>query len=274
MSFTNGALDSSPIALPKRPDVHPGPSMDRAGTPKIQRGLKRSASTASLLTPPRTVTHNRKSRRLEDGGRSEDDEMDDGEECEGGIAHGVVGQLNFGGEISSGKTLDVSLDDEENPFWSGSVSSTTTLAAPLTPPRSRRQQPLPPPLTVDASENPFLETPLNPLDDSSSESSRVPQAADDNIPIDANGERKYIYMVFKGRKILTLNPYYNYAPEVDTSKLPISHPDYAPSAILAPKVLFPKVKSASKSQTRKTPLVRTSARTRTRVETTDGNWSP
>jgi len=250
-------LDSSPVALP-----HPRP-------------LKRSASTASLPTPPRTLDKKKSRARARSKHSAQDTDSEsnysqsdsDGEKEEDRVIFGrkkrrTAMTLNGHDE-----------EDDENEFWTGRSArnkqkdaggSDTSPAllqyrvkAPVSPPPSRRQTTAPEPpvtpqsagssrmLTRAARRQLLRDSPENPfLDDSpgSPASSPAPRT-----PIQ-HGEKELMTYVFRGMKAQFANPLYNLSPSVrERSLLPIEHPDFEPNEACAPKLLFP---SAHRRQAR------------------------
>ena len=153
-------LDSSPVLISHQPPPPPAPP---------RRGLKRSASTASLPTPPRTASDKKRARReLQVSDSDEDDDT---------FAEPVARVL-FKPKAAptvpktSGKAV------EENPFWVApeeeeTEEPRTTLlkrtssrgSAPASPPPSRAIQ-VPPRLTTPPpSTKPVrrVETPKTPV---------------------------------------------------------------------------------------------------------------
>jgi hypothetical protein len=162
MSFTNGALDSSPIAIPK---IQPKPS-EATIRP---RGVKRTASSAALLTPPRGDKRRQRVKRIDE---SDEDVDDDAMRTPVSSpprrsAHSTSGPRKQ--PTRDAKTAspysDVSMKSPRSPV---AKTESATRAAPMTPPRSRRQQRPPTPHTPRHDdknpldlENPFVVTPPN-----------------------------------------------------------------------------------------------------------------
>ena len=228
-------LDSSPVALPP-----------------IPRPLKRSASTASLPTPPRT-------RRKNARGKSKDSFDSDSDE-------NVV--LTSDDELLGQRHKKRRTEESESKpllYRRGQAQADVT---PFSPPPSNRRPavstpkpldaPRPEPLISTASppvtpkpqsstrralrdspDNPFLATPENHADDtpSSSNSSAKPS------PHGPLQERPTIAYVFRGVRRECKNPLYNHAQDrpfspPPESKLAIDHPDYSPAIHCTPKRLF------------------------------------
>ncbi|KIM38027.1 hypothetical protein M413DRAFT_448069 [Hebeloma cylindrosporum] len=256
-------LDSSPVALPS-----------------IPRPLKRSASTASLPTPPRT--HRRYARGRSRGSCDSDSDENvalssDEEEEESRNKKRRMGE----------KTT--AADANEEAFWLGdsdagvaSSSSTTKNdtsskapllyrrlqaqaqmdVAPVSPPPSHRKAAMvtpqrdvavSPPSTprtrsatkralFDSPNNPFVGTPQKVADDSDTAS---PSASSANpSPRTPKASEKptitYVLRVYQ-------NPLFNHAENrpfspPPASKLPLDHPDYSPALNCAPKLLFPEAR--------------------------------
>ncbi|KAF9524346.1 hypothetical protein CPB83DRAFT_910000 [Crepidotus variabilis] len=296
-------------------DTSPG---GRAAFPQIQKSLKRSASTISLPTPPRTHRRHARGRSRgscdsdSDGDKvllSTDDELGHaGDEEERG---GPSKKRRMG---ESAKATDAA---DEDAFWLGGSSeaadaaaksskadalakvqaqqqqqapllyrkrkeTTTTdsvAVAPVSPPPSHRKKvgktptsnaspmaidsPLraaakvaSPPSTPktrsvtrreallrDSPDNPFLVSPVADSDSgspiaSSNPSPRTPSKGS------ASYDKPFINYVFRGTRRTFQNPYFNHAEDrpmspPPASKLPIDHPEYSPSLMCPPKVLFP-----------------------------------
>ena len=123
---SRGILDSSPL--------RPGASeASRSGGPPKRKSLKRSASTASLLTPPRTVRRkdrysrakSRSKSRTSDRGADVDTESE-GDDDDDEDEHQPVGRLNLGRKRQRTDRLEkvaaaLTGEDAENPFWDGAT---------------------------------------------------------------------------------------------------------------------------------------------------------
>lgn len=113
---TRAILDSSPI----RPSGPPPQQQQR-------KPLKRSASTASLLTPPQTIEHKRRYSRSRSRGSDRDTDVDTDSEEEKERDR-KVGRLQLGKKRRRTDRLDavaaaLTGEDAENPFWDGAESS-------------------------------------------------------------------------------------------------------------------------------------------------------
>ena len=158
--MSRAVLDSSPIPSQIQNVAAPGVGHSRP--------LKRSASTASLLTPPATVEHKRhasksRSQSLHDSDIDSDVEVD---------ARPARRQLKFGRKKNRTERLDAVLasldgEDDENSFWTSdsqtltdrpSKRQKTVIRAPISPTPSKRQASLP--------ETPKLSSPRTPTADS------------------------------------------------------------------------------------------------------------
>ncbi|KAG6841622.1 hypothetical protein C0991_009047 [Blastosporella zonata] len=243
-------LDSSPVVLPSVP-----------------RPLKRSASVASLPTPPRTHhkrKHGSRSLRSDDS----DTDVDTGSEAEAEK-----------GLKKKQRTNERNEDADEEAFWLDKSDGTTSAAAapskklpsglvyrrrlaaaastssvgsaPVSPPPSNRKAivaaaahvtPEPPRRSKrnaalrDSPNNPFLVSPASVAEDSASPtpSPHTPQ----------HQERPTVTYVFRGVRGTFPNPLYDHkrgrprSPSA-CSQLPIEHPDYSPDTHCIPKLLFP-----------------------------------
>ncbi|KAJ6520912.1 hypothetical protein DFH09DRAFT_997911 [Mycena vulgaris] len=240
-------LDSSPVSIPPVP-----------------RPLKRSASVASLPTPPRT--HHKRKRagskhsRDSDDGLTATDEDDD-------------------------EKLVKEAEDEESFWLAANPASTSTSrnssppllyrrlqahsqtqlhgVPPVSPPPSHRKPPAkaavvprtptpksastvsppstPPPkrrngavlIPRDSPDNPFLASPLGSQDEVVvNESDSVPSVQD---------EKPTMALVFRGVRRTFPNPYYNPSPSAGqnpNSQLPPEHPDFEPDERGVRKLLF------------------------------------
>ncbi|KAF8519453.1 hypothetical protein JB92DRAFT_2898700 [Gautieria morchelliformis] len=237
-------LDSSPISIPPP-----------------TRKLKRTASVASLPSPPPSVEHLKKrttSQRFgsdsESGSENEVDEI--------AKDHKVIGRkLLFPADCSTSSRAE----DADNPFMdepqlsvvreraavsADSSPSTTPSAqrevAPTSlPPSKRKVTKASPPLPRNSphadqrgrcspAELPVLDEGNNPFLVDSRTKSRRPRSPRDLV------EQPTMTYVFKGIKTTVPNPNYNLPESVyECSRLPLSHPDYSPLPMRAPKRLFP-----------------------------------
>lgn len=252
-------LDFSPVALPS-----------------IPRPLKRSASTASLLTPPRT--HRKLAR-----GKS-------GDSCDSDSGENVV--LTSDDELLGQKHKKRRMGESKPLLYRRGQAHVDV--APVSPPPSRRRpvvstpkprgprKPEPhiatdsPPVTPktrsstrralrDSPDNPFLATPENHAEDtpSSSGSSANPS------PHGPLQERPTISYVFRGVRRECKNPLYNHAQDrpfspPPESKLAIDHPDYSPAIHCTPKRLFSDARPKRKKPSTSKPDVLSSKRARQR----------
>ncbi|KAF8066866.1 hypothetical protein FPV67DRAFT_1670339 [Lyophyllum atratum] len=253
-------LDSSPVALPPLP-----------------RPLKRSASTASLPTPPRTH-HKRKHA----SGRSAYDTDTDRESSasEDEEDADAPSQKHKKRKTATGAAAD----SEEEAFWlsksdgdapaptsihkdpslapallyrrrlAGAASTSSVGSAPVSPPPSNRKTAAAavasPPVTPrpkrifpmrDSPNNPFLVSPSSAAvaDDSAS-----PSPSPNLSPHTPVKERPTVTYVFRGVRGTFPNPLYDHErgrPQSPSSrsKLPAEHPDFSPGAHCPPKMLFP-----------------------------------
>ncbi|KAK2467213.1 hypothetical protein APHAL10511_000762 [Amanita phalloides] len=241
-------LDSSPVALPP-------PS----------RPLKRSASVASLPTPPGTRHRVGKKREKATGSLAYHSESDSGG---GSSTDSSVGDVeNQVNGCKRRRTLDI-LDDEEA-FWldggctggakgpgkggaeSRALSEPATRVAPVSPPPSHRKT-----KRVDKASDlvavrhadSAVNSPNNPfLDDGKSKTKATSPCTPTSLE-----ERPTVTYVFRGVRGVYPNPLYNHAKKralspPPESLLPPEHPDYSPDMRCPPRVLFPTRPSKSKS---------------------------
>ena len=172
-------LDSSPVLIPHQPPSPPAPP---------RRGLKRSASTASLPTPPRTASDKKRVRR-ELRALDSDDEVDQFAE--------PVARVLFKpkGSSTAPKTSEKAV--EENPFWvapgeeeskeprAAAVKRTLSIgSAPASPPPSRTNQVTPRLTTPPPSTKPArrAETPKTPVQTKRDEA-KSPVAESAKLPV-------------------------------------------------------------------------------------------
>ena len=250
-------LDSSPVALPP-----------------IPRPLKRSASTASLPTPPRSY---RKLARGKSRGSCESD-SDEDVVLTSDPSTTVISKSP---PTTSKTRLSTRLSLRDVRSVGRSVASTNS--PPTTPKtRSSTRRAL-----RDSPDNPFLATPENHVDDTPSlgESSANPSP---HGPLQERPTIAYVlyvsspYSIFisvlmiffsRGVRRECKNPLYNHAQDrpfspPPESKLAIDHPDYSPSIHCIPKRLFPEAHQKRKKQkkpsttSKQDPLTRKRARQR------------
>jgi hypothetical protein len=172
-------LDSSPVLIHHQP---PPPAPPR-------RGLKRSASTASLPTPPRTASDKKRARRDLQASDSDDGEDDTFAE--------PVARVLFKpkGSSTAPKTSEKAV--EENPFWvspeeeeteeprATSLKRTSSIGgAPASPPPSRTDQVPPrlatPPLSTKPAHR--AKTPKTPMQ-TKLEETKTPAEDSGKLPI-------------------------------------------------------------------------------------------
>ncbi|KAG6808233.1 hypothetical protein H0H92_004949 [Tricholoma furcatifolium] len=219
------------------------------------RPLKRSASVASLPTPPRT--HHKK-KHVSD---------DDSSASEAETTH------------KHKKQRTSSSNDDEEAFWlnksdgdvasnrlpsglvyrrrlAGAPSVSSVGSAPVSPPPSNRKPiavaaPVTPEPIIRRSvrnTRPVRDSPNNPFLVSPDAASIVADSASPSPSLSPHTpkhhERSTVTYVFRGVKGTFPNPLYNH--ELDRplspsahSKLPLTHPDYSPEPHCPPKVLFP-----------------------------------
>ncbi|KAG6872552.1 hypothetical protein C0995_008896 [Termitomyces sp. Mi166 len=240
--------------------------------PPVPRPLKRSASVASLPTPPRTH-HKRK--HVTRSHKSDDSDIDPDESSASETESEKARNTNKKQRTSSSKSTDA----EEEAFWlnesdgdtlstvaapikqvpSGLVyrrlapaaSTSSVGTAPVSPPPSNRKpiaaaapvtpEYRPPKRSIpmrDSPNNPFLVSPASVVEDSASPtpslSPHTPQYQ----------EQPTVTYVFRGVRGTFPNPLYDHernrprSPSA-LSRLPVEHPDYSPDSRCVPKVLFP-----------------------------------
>ena len=254
-------LDSSPVALPP-----------------IPRPLKRSASTASLPTPPRSY---RKSARGKSRGSCD---SDSDESVALRSDDEPLGQRHKKRRIGGEKQVD------EDAFWLGtpaptnltpktkdqpskSIASTTTVGSTTSPPVTPKTRSSTRRALRDSPDNPFLDTPKNHDDDTSSNNDSSANSSP-HEPLQERPTIAYVLYVFPPPSSLLIylsvliifffffsrgvrreikNPLYNHAQDrpcspPPESKLSIDHPDYSPSIHCIPKRLFSDTLSKRKKQ--------------------------
>ncbi|KAG6819783.1 hypothetical protein H0H93_008698 [Arthromyces matolae] len=257
-------LDSSPVAMPP-----------------VSRPLKRSASVASLPTPPRTY-HKRKhaARSL----RASDYETD----CDDSSASEAETTERRRSKKQRTKSSQGE-DAEEQAFWmsksdgdlpptmaptpavntklpsglvyrrrlAASASTSSVGSAPMSPPPSNRKPAVvAAPVTPerrskrlrpmrDSPNNPFLVSPATVVEDSASPTPSLSP----HTP--RQQERPTVTYVFRGVRGTFPNPLYDHernrarSPSA-RSRLPIEHPEYSPDPHCPPKVLFPQAPRKSR----------------------------
>jgi len=225
MTSCRTILDSSPVPIPP------------------VRTLKRSASIASLPTPPRT--HRRRT-SLHSSHRTDSGSSDDGNSDESGDGREPdEGRLVLGNKKCKMSPLLFRVPPREpvspppSRRQSKSQPQSQNLSPPVTPkrqPRTKGHYPV-----RDSPNNPFLvDTPLpgSPSDILELESLDTPSPAD-------FAEKPTITYVFRGVKAEFANPLYK--PASSSTKepttpprhtLPLSDPDYSPDLRCPPKLLF------------------------------------
>jgi hypothetical protein len=253
-------LDSAPVA-----------------SPPIPRPLKRSASTASLPTPPRTH------RKLARGKSSDFCDSDSDENVAYKTSDDeLLVQRHKKRRVGELKPLlyrrgQVQVDVEpvspppshrklvvSTPKPTGArkrephIATDSPPVTPKTPSLTRRA-------IRDSPDNPFLDTPENQTEDSSSSS----DSSANSSPHGPLQERPTIAYVFRGVRRECKNPLYNHAQDrpfspPPESKLAIDHPNYSPAIHCTPKRLFvdahPKRQKSAASE--KDTLTRKRARQR------------
>jgi len=257
---THTILDSSPVALP----------------PVRPRPLKRSASTASLPTPPRTL-HKKKSRSRSRHSSQDTDSESNYSQSDSDEEHQEDRVVSGRKKRRTSMTLRSNDEEEdENEFWTGrrkEARDSDDDASPallqyrvkalVSPPPSLRQTtsaPEPPVtpesagssssrttrLTRAARRQALRDSPENPfLDDS------PPSAAGSPAPRTPtqHEEKPLVTYVFRGMKAQFANPMYNLPPSAhEHSLLPVEHPDFEANEACPPKLLFP---SAHRRQVRR-----------------------
>ncbi|KAG6867216.1 hypothetical protein C0993_005592 [Termitomyces sp. T159_Od127] len=248
--------------------------------PPVPRPLKRSASVASLPTPPRTH-HKRKHATRSVAGDDSDTDLDDtASETESEKPH----NKNKKQRTSSTKSADA----EEDAFWlsksdgdapataaapikhlprglvyrrlAPATSTSSVGSAPVSPPPSNRKPvAVSPPATPepqrpkrnipvrDSPNNPFLVSPASIVEDSTSPTPSLSP----HTP--KYQEQPTVTYVFRGVRGTFPNPLYDHerkrprSPSA-RSRLPFEHPDYSPDAHCVPKVLFPMAPRKSRAR--------------------------
>ncbi|KAH8829660.1 hypothetical protein DL96DRAFT_1070049 [Flagelloscypha sp. PMI_526] len=253
-----------------------------AGNSRRPGPLRRSASIASLPTPPRT-THKRK-RALRALDSDEDNDSESTRDQSESESEEVVKRR---------KLAVADKNDDQDAFWLGDEDEDATVllnnfrkrsASHLaSPPPSFRGKPVTgqqspptlasppstPPRKVNPSAGPIRDSPNNPFlsplasDEEIGDNSSLVSAAS----VDTWIESPTITMVYRGTKRVFNNPHYD--PETGRAKppnpnslLPLEHPDYEADFRVKPCALFPKRKkgSATSSQVRVAPVASTSSK--------------
>lgn len=234
--------------------------MDSSPQPApARRPLKRSASTASLPTPPYS-RERRKRRASERENESDSDDDDDGDN---------VSEPTEEDRILTAKAERLGLLASSKPRPSREPSSkkrakldqavsqskaeqvATSAVAPLSPPRSRRHTAAavprtPPPRKAkkpagaSSKPVPVRGSPDNPfIDDVAG-----PGGSKDARPVPRRHSEEYeekptVTYVFRGVKATFENPLYNLSPSARSkANLPIEHPDFSPDPAVPPRRLF------------------------------------
>jgi hypothetical protein len=231
MPRTRPILDSSPIAV-----ASPG-----VRQPK----LKRSASTASLPTPPRTLHKRTRSRssawESDSDSRSEDDPL---------------------------------LDSDDGALLLGNKKRRMSPRAPVSPPPSRRQttarvaRPETPKQStsttqVDDSSGPVRDSPNNPFLAHSPLDGSIPEPRTPSPPAEFVEKPTITYVLYvvtstfpvdppdplmpqsRGMKAEFENPLFHISPSARArAALPLDHPEYSPTAACPPRLLFPEAHKA------------------------------
>jgi len=219
--------------------------------PPIPRPLKRSASTASLPTPPRS---HRKLARGKSRGSCDSDSDEHVALTSDRSDDELLEKRHKKRRIGTTKKVD------ELAVW---PNTPTTVSSTYSPPETPKTRSSTRRALRDSPDNPFLATPENHADDS--ESSANPS------PHEPLQERPTIAYVFRGVRRECRNPLYNHAQDrpfspPPESKLAIDHPDYSPSIHCAPKRLFPdaysKRKKKPSTSSKRDPVSRKRARQR------------
>ncbi|KII84594.1 hypothetical protein PLICRDRAFT_57566 [Plicaturopsis crispa FD-325 SS-3] len=231
-------LDSSPVALPSSPVAIPRP-------------LKRSASTASLPTPPRTH-HKRKGRSGSQG--DDTDSASDDEEDTGRLVVNMKKKQRTK-DVLPGHNEE---EDSENEFWIGSRAK-KPVQAPVSPPPSRRQTFVTPPPRErkdtkrkrnmperDSPNNPFLgDSPLTPP------GPKTPR--EEEAPV--------LTYIFRGQKREFPNPFYHLPDEyLAPSRLPVNDPEFEADDSCRPKLLFASARRHRRHRSSPTPKSRSRSR--------------
>ncbi|KAJ7476007.1 hypothetical protein FB451DRAFT_1397378 [Mycena latifolia] len=238
-------LDSSPVSIPPVP-----------------RPLKRSASVASLPTPPRT--HHKRKRaaskhsRDSDEGLTATDEEDDEKlikEAEdeesfwlatnpASTSRNASPPLLYRRLQAHGQTqlpgvppVSPPPSHRKPPVKAVVVprtptpKSASTVSPPSTPPAKRRKGAAAP-LPRDSPDNPFLASPLGSQDE-------VIVNASDTVP-SVQEEKPTMALVFRGVRRTFPNPYYDPSSTGPnpSSQLPPEHPDFEPDERGVRKLLF------------------------------------
>ncbi|KAJ7170892.1 hypothetical protein C8R43DRAFT_981452 [Mycena crocata] len=238
-------LDSSPVSLPPVP-----------------RPLKRSASVASLPTPPRT--HHKRKRAGSKHSRASDDDLTATDDDEEKLVKEAEDEELFwlAANPASTSTRNASppllyrrLQQAQSQTQAHGVppvspppshrkppvkaavvprtptpKSASTVSPPSTPPTKRRSAPA---IPRDSPDNPFLASPLGSQDE-------VIVNESDSLP-SSHEEKPTMAFVFRGVRRSFPNPYYDPASSGSPnpkSQLPPEHPDFEPEERGVRKLLF------------------------------------
>ncbi|KIM24187.1 hypothetical protein M408DRAFT_331936 [Serendipita vermifera MAFF 305830] len=269
-------LDSSPVILDPVPR-----------SPAPRRSLKRTASVASLPTPPRSARSKKRARK--DISDEEKEELEDSSSAGESSTKPLARVLFKPKGVASKTKVPAKRTDEETAedvFWDGPLltkespkakktkAPSTIGSAPVSPPHSSSKQvgprfQTPPPLkdrpasrAVSSGGGPPLVVPEDedgPLRDSPNNLFLVSsKAAHSPVPVADEAEEfeepPTVSYVFRGKRQDFPNPLYNLPAEVhERSKLPLEHPDFSPSPSIKPKRLFSEELTKRTSKRRRTP---------------------
>ncbi|KAJ7096521.1 hypothetical protein B0H15DRAFT_825528 [Mycena belliarum] len=238
-------LDSSPVSIPQSP-----------------RPMKRSASVASLPTPPRTH-HKRKRAASKQSRGSHDDLTATDEEDDETLVKEAEDEESFWMTANAASTsrnapppllyrrlqahsqtqlpgvapVSPPPSHRKPPVKAGVIprtptpQSVSTVSPPSTPPAKRRKVAAAP-LPRDSPDNPFLASPLGSQDE-------IIVAESDTAP-SSQEEKPTMALVFRGVRRTFPNPYYDPSSSGPNpkSQLPPEHPDFEPDERGVRKLLF------------------------------------
>ncbi|CAG7847577.1 SubName: Full=Uncharacterized protein {ECO:0000313/EMBL:CCA74718.1} [Serendipita indica DSM 11827] len=268
-------LEPSPVILPAAPEA---PTVST----RPRRTLKRTASAASLPTPPRTTHKKRRKRNVdsdeeEEKGMPSEDELESSEDEK--PPKPAPRALYKPKSVSKKATRDKKLTEEEaeSQFWLGTPEGTASpepkaskadkkvkkaprqseirqchllRLEPINSSSSGGGQPLA--LPDGDEDGPIQDSPHNIFLTGSKAAHPIVPLAEEGSDIEQEPTVTY---VFRGKRIEFPNPLYNLPPEAhERSKLPVCDPNFSPSPTIRPKRLFAtEIAAATTGKRRRSP---------------------